>query len=55
MLGDMENESEEAARESACQNGWGMKNLESLGVWEERFDDLIQIHYKLDGIFPPRR
>jgi hypothetical protein len=57
MLGDMDNESEEAARARACQSEWGMKNLESLGVWEEGLDDLtgVQIHEKLDRIFPPRR
>ena len=55
MLGDMEDTKEAAAAAKSCQK-WSVKHLESLGVWQEGFDDLTgtQIHQKLKGIYPGR-
>ena len=55
MLGDMEDTEEAAAAAKICQK-WSIKHLESLGVWQEGFDDLTgaQIHEMLRGVYPPR-
>jgi hypothetical protein len=55
MLGDMEDTKEAAAAAKSCQK-WSMKYLQTLGVWQEEFDDLTgqQIHEKLKGVYPPR-
>ena len=55
MLGDMEDVKEAAAAAKFCQK-WSMKHLETLGVWQEGFDDLTgkQIHQRLKGVYPTR-
>ena len=55
MLGDMEDTKEAAAAAKSCQK-WSVKILESLGAWQEGFDDLTgsQIHEKLKGVYPPQ-
>jgi hypothetical protein len=55
MLGDMEDSEEAAAAAKSCQK-WSIKHLESLGVWEEGFDDLTgkEIHEKLKGVYPAK-
>lgn len=55
MLGDMEDTKEAAIAAKSCQK-WSVKYLESLGVWQEGFDDLTgkQIHEMLKGVYPPR-
>ena len=55
MLGDMEDSNEAAAAAKSCQK-WSIKYLESLGVWEEGFDDLTgkEIHEKLKDVYPPK-
>lgn len=54
MLGDMEDTKEAAAAAKSCQK-WSIKHLESLGVWQEGFDDLTgkQVHEKLKEVYPP--
>ena len=55
MLGDMEDSEEAVAAAKSCQK-WSIKHLESLGVWEEGFDDLTgkEIHDKLREVYPPK-
>jgi hypothetical protein len=55
MLGDMEDTKEAAEAAKSCQK-WSIKHLESLGVWQEEFDDLTgaEIHEKLKDVYPSR-
>ena len=55
MLGDMDDAEEAAAAAKSCQK-WSIKHLESLGVWQEGFDDSTgaQIHEMLRGAYLPR-
>ena len=54
MLGDMDDTKEAAVAAKSCQK-WSIKYLESLGVWQEDFDDLTgrQIREKLRGKYHP--
>lgn len=56
MLGDMDDTSQAVETAKFCQK-WSIKHLESLGVWQEGFDDLTgaEIREKCKGIYPPER
>ena len=55
MLGDIDDTEEAIAAAKVCQK-WSIKHLESLGIWEEGFDDLTgkEIREKLSGMYPKR-
>lgn len=55
MLGAMNDTGEGMAAAKYCQK-CSIKHLESLGVWEDDFDNLTgkQIHEKLAGVYPPK-